>query len=359
MQLAYPAVETVTNNGFRPASSKGGRHSGLDYAHGKGYSVKASAPGTVVEISNNGSFNQGWGNRVVLDHGNGIRTSYSHFRSGTINVSLGQSVSTGQLLGTMGSTGTTTGDSLHFELYLNWHRINPEPYFTQDLPGTSTVSGSVSDLASAVLRGEHGNGQERRNALGSLYSDVMDEVNRRLEGGTSASVDIGSLATQTLAGEHGNGADRRKALGSNYDAVMDEVNRRLAAAPSVDINSLAKQVIAGKFGNGPERRKALGSNYDAVQAEVNRILPKVDISALAKQVIDGGYGNGAERRKALGSNYDAVQAEVNKILAADPQAKIVALAVSVIAGNYGNGAERRKALGLNYDAVMAEVNRRV
>lgn len=91
----------------------------------------------------------------------------------------------------------------------------------------------------------------------------------------AASTDLEALATAVIAGKYGNGEERKRRLGANYAAVQAIVNARLggkkpAAAPNLE--ALATAVIAGKYGNGAERKRRLGSNYQAVQAIVNRRL---------------------------------------------------------------------------------------
>lgn len=94
-------------------------------------------------------------------------------------------------------------------------------------------SGSISDLADAVIRGDYGNGSQREAALGSLYAEVQAEVNRRLGGGSAPApaptptADIGALADAVMRGDYGNGQDRVNALGDLYQTVQDEVNRRI------------------------------------------------------------------------------------------------------------------------------------
>ena len=143
-----------------------------------------------------------------------------------------------------------------------------------------------------------------------------------------ASNDLNALADAVLRGEYGNGDERKRRLGSNYAAVQAIVNQKLGAgsapapapaAPAVDINALAEAVLRGEYGNGDDRRNRLGANYDAVQALVNRKLqgapaPGPDLNALADAVIRGEYGNGDERKRRLGANYAAVQALVNRKL---------------------------------------------
>lgn len=90
-----------------------------------------------------------------------------------------------------------------------------------------------------------------------------------------AVADIDALADAVIRGEYGNGTERKQRLGANYAAVQTRVNEKLtgqATAPSVDIDALADAVIRGEFGNGEERRRRLGANYAAVQARVNQKL---------------------------------------------------------------------------------------
>ncbi|WP_216395541.1 N-acetylmuramoyl-L-alanine amidase [Arcanobacterium phocae] len=80
---------------------------------------------------------------------------------------------------------------------------------------------------------------------------------------------ISQLADEVMAGVYGNGDARRNALGSKYEAVQAEINRRILGDPN-RISNLADRAMAGEFGNGDQRRAALGGDYAAVQAEINR-----------------------------------------------------------------------------------------
>lgn len=153
--------------------------------------------------------------------------------------------------------------------------------------GGDAPSGSVAELARAVIRGDYGNGDARRAALGSRYDEVQAEVNRILGGGSAtegspsggSDIDIEALAQAVIRGDYGNGEERRAALGANYGTVQARVNEILGTGGSsegspggADIESLARAVIHGEYGNGEERKRRLGSLYDAVQARVNEIL---------------------------------------------------------------------------------------
>lgn len=87
---------------------------GIDIGAARGTPVYAAAEGTVIIARGGGAWNGGYGNYVVITHNNGTQTLYSHLRSTA--VSPGQSVSRGQTIGYVGSTGKVTGTHLHFEV---------------------------------------------------------------------------------------------------------------------------------------------------------------------------------------------------------------------------------------------------
>ncbi len=98
-------------------------HPGLDIANSTGTSVVAADSGRVVFAGWDGS---GYGNMVLINHGNGFVTRYGHLSQTT--VISGQNIGRGQLIGKMGSTGHSTGSHTHFEIYLNGVRANPLNY---------------------------------------------------------------------------------------------------------------------------------------------------------------------------------------------------------------------------------------
>ena len=123
--------------------------------------------------------------------------------------------------------------------------------------------GSTANIAAAVIRGEYGNGDDRRNRLGSRYDEVQNIINR------AASASVDDLASDVLNGVFGTGDTRRAILAGRYDEIQSRVNER---ANGVDIDALARAVIRGEYGDGDARRRALGSNYNAVQKRVNELL---------------------------------------------------------------------------------------
>ena len=97
-------------------------------------------------------------------------------------------------------------------------------------PSSDISNKSVDELAREVIAGKYGNGDARKSALGSRYSEVQSKVNEILNGNkpisqpSTPSVDILTLVKKTIRGDFGNGQARRNALGSNYDEVQRQVN---------------------------------------------------------------------------------------------------------------------------------------
>lgn len=96
-------------------------HAGLDLPNNSAPAIVASDGGTVVTAG--WPDNYGYGNRVVIDHGNGYQTLYAHLSN--IYVSNGEKVSRGQSIGQMGTTGRSTGIHLHFEIRYKGIAVNP------------------------------------------------------------------------------------------------------------------------------------------------------------------------------------------------------------------------------------------
>jgi murein DD-endopeptidase MepM/ murein hydrolase activator NlpD len=107
--------------GVARAAANGGTraHAGVDLAAPQGSPVAAAMAGRVAVAGWSG----GYGNLVVVDHGNGVETRYAHLSS--IRVGVGQQLGQGQILGLVGSTGRSTGPHLHYELRQNGRPLNP------------------------------------------------------------------------------------------------------------------------------------------------------------------------------------------------------------------------------------------
>ena len=100
-------------------------HEGQDIDAAYGTPVQVAATGRVIIAG----WQRGYGNVVYVDHGNGLSTRYGHLSE--IDVTVGQTVTRGQTIGLVGSTGRSTGPHLHYEVRINNQPVDPKPY----LPG--------------------------------------------------------------------------------------------------------------------------------------------------------------------------------------------------------------------------------
>lgn len=107
-----------------PVTGKVKSHSGVDIGAAYGTNIYAANSGTVIVAGWNSG---GYGNYVVIDHGGGVTTLYGHCSS--LNVSAGQTVTKGQVIAKVGSTGMSTGPHLHFEVLKNGATTDPMSYF--------------------------------------------------------------------------------------------------------------------------------------------------------------------------------------------------------------------------------------
>jgi murein DD-endopeptidase MepM/ murein hydrolase activator NlpD len=118
-QLSWPVSGPVTSGfGIR----WGRMHEGIDIAVGQGTPVHAAGAGTVIYAG----WMEGYGNLVVIDHGNGLSTAYGH--NSALASSVGQALSAGQVIAYSGSTGHSTGPHVHFEVRVNGSAVDPLGY---------------------------------------------------------------------------------------------------------------------------------------------------------------------------------------------------------------------------------------
>lgn len=117
---------------YHPVYKVNKMHWGVDLGGSYGNPIVAAANGTVLKVdtpvSGQNTGGKNYGNYVVIDHGGGVSTLYAHCK--TVNVSVGDSVVAGQTIAACGSTGTSTGPHLHFEVRVNGSKVNPADYIT-------------------------------------------------------------------------------------------------------------------------------------------------------------------------------------------------------------------------------------
>jgi beta-lactamase regulating signal transducer with metallopeptidase domain len=107
---------------INPFTKKEVIHNGVDLKAKEGTSVLAAAGGKLIKVSEE----EGWGNLIVIEHGDGFETWYAHLKDFTVE--SGQVVEKGQVIGHVGTTGNSTGPHLHFEVRLNKVNVDPMEY---------------------------------------------------------------------------------------------------------------------------------------------------------------------------------------------------------------------------------------
>jgi murein DD-endopeptidase MepM/ murein hydrolase activator NlpD len=136
---AIPAIQPISNKNMkRVASGFGYRidpvykdfrlHAGLDFSAPTGTPIYATSDGVVQTAGFN---TDGYGNKVVINHGYGFQTLYAHMVR--VKAKVGQSVKRGEVIGYVGSTGKSTGPHLHYEVIKRGAKVDPVYYFFNDL----------------------------------------------------------------------------------------------------------------------------------------------------------------------------------------------------------------------------------
>ena len=170
-------------------------HNGIDLVPSpcNNNEILAFADGIVTSVQKTGT-QFGTGCYVRLKHSNGLYTLYYHLKSGSVCVNVGDEVIKGQKLGIIGTTGQSTGIHLHFQIDKgnSSTSINPYDYlfngkeFISDTLKNELSKYSDEELANKVIRGDYGNGQARKNALGNYYDEVQKQVNLNFKNGTTS-----------------------------------------------------------------------------------------------------------------------------------------------------------------------------
>ena len=136
---AIPAILPISNKDLiRTASGYGPRvhpiykiikfHSGMDFTAPSGTEIYATGNGVIAYVN---SSKRGLGNHIIINHGYGYSTIYAHLDS--FNVRSGQKVERGDVIGFVGSTGTSVAPHLHYEIKLNGRNVDPVNYYFNDL----------------------------------------------------------------------------------------------------------------------------------------------------------------------------------------------------------------------------------
>lgn len=120
--VEFARISSRFNPGrFHPVLNKIRAHKGVDYAAATGTPIKATGDGRVVHVGRKG----GYGNTVVVKHGQTYQTLYAHMSRYAQNIKVGSNVAQGQTIGYVGMTGLATGPHLHYEFLVNGQHVDP------------------------------------------------------------------------------------------------------------------------------------------------------------------------------------------------------------------------------------------
>ncbi|MQY79711.1 MAG: peptidoglycan DD-metalloendopeptidase family protein [Bacteroidetes bacterium] len=139
MLASVPAIQPISNKDLRRTASGWGYrihpvykirkfHFGMDFTAPTGTEIYATGNGKVVEVKQT---RRGFGKTILIDHGYGHKTRYAHLSKFTVKKR--QKVNRGDVIGYVGSTGTSTAPHLHYEVIQNGKKVNPVNYFFNDL----------------------------------------------------------------------------------------------------------------------------------------------------------------------------------------------------------------------------------
>ena len=123
LPASWNTLSSLFGNRTHPITGRPNNHTGIDIPASRNTEIYAAKSGVVVTST----YNSSYGNYVVVSHSDGTSTLYAHMNSR--NATVGQTVSQGQVIGYVGTTGSSTGNHLHFEVRVNGSRVDPVDYF--------------------------------------------------------------------------------------------------------------------------------------------------------------------------------------------------------------------------------------
>ncbi|MEG1009590.1 MAG: M23 family metallopeptidase [Clostridia bacterium] len=180
----------IRNDPHNPSKRK--LHTGIDIANSGENFIIAAKSGKVLTaktgcIEGNKSCGGGYGNHVVIKHSDGIETTYAHLKENSIRVLVGQEVSQGEIIGNMGSTGSSTGRHLHFGVKVNGDFEDPLNYVSADDPRPEVVisaGGTTSLLRTALTKTE--------------FTSYLNNYSKKLSGSKKTDFDTNFLSNAEL-----------------------------------------------------------------------------------------------------------------------------------------------------------------
>ena len=299
---------------FHPILKEVRLHAGVDWAAPTGTPVVAARSGRVAVAGNGGSY----GNVVYLDHDGGLQSRYAHLDHFAPDLTQGQQVTAGEVIGFVGTTGRSTGPHLHFEMYQGGQPIDP---FSLGGGGVLTASDAVEALTDRIIRVESAGNANARNALstatglGQFIESTWLRMMRDYRPDLSATMsrdDLLALRTDpTLSREMVQNLARENEIflrsqGHDVDAGRLYLAHFLGpAGASTVLGAPDDQTVLVVMGDAVVRANPFLTNYTVA-----------DLKAWAQRKMRGA-GSGGPRRAPLTPEVRAYIAAINIVLSED------------------------------------------
>jgi murein DD-endopeptidase MepM/ murein hydrolase activator NlpD len=228
-------------------------HTGLDYGLPLGTPIDAAAGGTVVAA---GWDTTGFGNRVIVDHGNGVRTLYGHLQK--VEVQPGAVVTAGQEIGLSGSTGNSSGPHLHFGVEKDGQWVDPAPYLNHNSVPAAPTGASTQPLAPQANAASTGAMGMNSTAGVTGVAGVTGAVTSPGSAGVAPAP--GSMGATGTAGSSQtlNPAPVGGGSATGYTPDIPRLIKRVAATTGVSA-SLISAVIKAESGGDPRAVSRAGA----------------------------------------------------------------------------------------------------
>lgn len=237
----------------KPTPSSPAIHYGQDYGWGGGDVVSAARGGRVKSYGYSGAY----GNRLVIDHGNGHETWYCHLTRNSVAVDT--EVRGGQEVGIMGDTGNVVGKHLHFELRINGVAVDPAPHFNNTNPAGIGVDPSLEDdmaeeaSVQESIRIGNVNYAQLQEVKGLLQAAALRDASDATEASVQEAIRIGNVSFGIIEN-----------IAAKPSSVID-VNKLAAALTAAGIKvTVDMPALVGMID------KSLADNFAAIPAAVNK-----------------------------------------------------------------------------------------
>ncbi len=250
---SWTRISSPYGSRIHPITGKSSFHSGIDIPASQGTPIIATRSGTVTIAT----YHSSYGNYVEINHGDGTSSRYAHMMNGGIMVKVGQSVTQGQIIGKVGTTGASTGNHLHFEIRIDGKTTDPTQYVDaqnqrpRQITGITGVVGSNNAQSICLTLKNSGFSD---SAVAALMTNIDAESGFRLNALGDSGTSYGLVQWH-----NGRYTNLRNHCGSNLNSVECQIDYLL-----YELTTSYRDVYSNLLSNGSAYDKA---NYFCLHFE--------------------------------------------------------------------------------------------